>query len=69
MKSAPVSKLTAMRSEFLANVKTGEEVIITERGKPIAKNVPLAAGNRYPSTTPKTGPCGPGPLGIRQTPS
>jgi prevent-host-death family protein len=41
MKSAPVSKLKATLSEFLAKVKSGEEVIITERGKPIAKIVPL----------------------------
>lgn len=41
MKSATVSKLKATLSEFLAKVKAGEEVIITERGKPIAKIVPL----------------------------
>ena len=42
MKSATVSKLKATLSEYLAKVKTGEEVIITERGKPIAKIVPLS---------------------------
>ena len=41
MKSATVSKLKATLSEFLAKVKAGQEVIITERGKPIAKIVPL----------------------------
>lgn len=41
MKSAPVSKLKATLSEYLAKVKAGEEVMITERGKPIAKIVPL----------------------------
>jgi prevent-host-death family protein len=41
MKSATVSKLKATLSEYLAKVKAGEEVIITERGKPIAKIVPL----------------------------
>ena len=41
MKSAAVSKLKATLSEHLARVKAGEEVVVTERGKPIAKIVPL----------------------------
>lgn len=41
MKSATVSKLKATLSEYLAKVKAGAEVMITERGKPIAKIVPL----------------------------
>ncbi len=41
MKSASVSKLKATLSEFLAKVKTGEEVMITERGKAIAKIIPI----------------------------
>jgi prevent-host-death family protein len=41
MKSATVSKLKATLSEFLARVKAGEEVIVTERGRPIAKIVPI----------------------------
>ncbi len=41
MKTAAVSKLKASLSEYLARVKAGEEVIVTERGKPIAKIVPL----------------------------
>ncbi len=41
MKSATVSKLKAALGEYLARVKAGEEVIVTERGKPIAKIVPL----------------------------
>ena len=43
MKSAAVAKLKATLSEYLAKVKAGEEVIVMERGKPIAKLVPLAA--------------------------
>ena len=39
MKTAAVSKLKATLSEYLARVKAGEEVIVTERGKPIAKIV------------------------------
>lgn len=41
MKTAAVSKLKASLSEYLLNVKAGEEVIITDRGKPVAKMVPL----------------------------
>lgn len=42
MKSATVSKLKATLSEYLAKVKAGEEVVITERGTPIAKIVPIS---------------------------
>src|SRR5256886_15776876 len=45
MKTAAVSKLKASLSEYLARVKAGEEVIVTERGKPIAKIVPFG-GNQ-----------------------
>ena len=41
MKTAAVSKLKASLSEYLLKVKAGEEVIVTDRGKPIAKIVPL----------------------------
>ena len=41
MRSATVSKLKATLSEHLARVKAGEEVVVTERGKPIAKIVPI----------------------------
>jgi prevent-host-death family protein len=41
MKSAAVAKLKASLSEYLARVKAGEEVIVSERGKPIAKIVPF----------------------------
>jgi prevent-host-death family protein len=41
MKSAAVSKLKATLSQCLARVKAGEELIVTEHGKPIAKIVPL----------------------------
>lgn len=43
MKSAAVSKLKASLSEYLARVKAGEEVLVTERGKPIAKIVPISS--------------------------
>lgn len=41
MKTAAVAKLKATLSQHLAWVKAGEEVIVTERGTPIAKLVPL----------------------------
>ncbi|MFQ5520338.1 MAG: type II toxin-antitoxin system Phd/YefM family antitoxin, partial [Candidatus Methylomirabilia bacterium] len=41
MKLANVAKLKATLSEYLARVKAGEEVIVTERGKPIARIVPF----------------------------
>lgn len=41
-KSAAVARLKAALSEYLARVKAGEEVIVTERGRPIARIVPLS---------------------------
>ncbi|MEK6769425.1 MAG: type II toxin-antitoxin system prevent-host-death family antitoxin [Gemmatimonadota bacterium] len=40
-KVAQVSELKAGLSGYLAQVKRGEEVLVTERGKAIAKLVPL----------------------------
>lgn len=41
MKIAAVSKLKASLSEYLNQVKAGEEVLITDRGKPVARLVPI----------------------------
>ncbi len=41
MKTTAVADLKASLSRYLARVKAGEEVLVTERGKPIAKIVPL----------------------------
>jgi len=41
MKTAAVSKLKASISEYLSKVKAGEEVLVTDRGKPIAKLIPI----------------------------
>jgi prevent-host-death family protein len=41
MRKASVSDLKASVSEYLARVKAGEEVLVTDRGKPIAKIIPL----------------------------
>lgn len=43
MKAASVSKIKATLSEYLASVKAGQEVMITERGRPIAKIIPLSS--------------------------
>jgi prevent-host-death family protein len=40
MKTATVSKLKASLSKYLRSVKAGEEVLVTERGRPIAKLTP-----------------------------
>ncbi len=36
MKSAAVSQIKASLSEYLARVKKGEEVVVTDRGHPVA---------------------------------
>ncbi len=41
MKIAKVSELKASLSKYLARVKAGEEVVVTERGIPVAKLVPI----------------------------
>jgi len=41
MKTTTVSKLKASLSGYLKRVKAGNEVIVTERGKPVAKLVPI----------------------------
>ncbi len=41
MLTAAVSELKASLSRFLARVKAGEDVIVTERGRPVARLVPV----------------------------
>jgi prevent-host-death family protein len=41
MKTTAISKLKSSLSEYLLKVKAGQEIIITDRGKPIAKIVPI----------------------------
>ena len=45
MKTATVSRLKASLSEYLASVRAGEELLVTDRGKPVAKIVPLKRGD------------------------
>ena len=42
MKTAAVSELKARLSEYLNQVKAGMEVLITDRGKPVARLVPIS---------------------------
>lgn len=41
MRSAGISRLKASLSEYLDVVKAGEEVLVTDRGKPVARIVPV----------------------------
>jgi prevent-host-death family protein len=47
MKSVGIADLKASLSEHLSRVKAGEEIIITERGKPIARIQRLAGIGTY----------------------
>ena len=42
MKTAAVSKLKTHLSDYLNQVKAGAEVLITDRGKPVARLVPIS---------------------------
>jgi prevent-host-death family protein len=42
MRTTGVSELKANLSEALARVKAGEEILVTEHGRPIARLMPLA---------------------------
>jgi prevent-host-death family protein len=48
MTTATASKLKASLSEYLRLVKAGEEVLVSERGRPIAKLVPVTGGDALP---------------------
>ena len=41
MKTTTVSQLKTLLSAYLRQVKTGEEVLITEHGRPIARLLPI----------------------------
>jgi prevent-host-death family protein len=45
MKTAAVSELKARLSEYLNRVKAGEEVLITDRGSPVARLMPIPRAN------------------------
>lgn len=41
MESAGIAQLKAKLSEYLARVRAGEEVLVTDRGQPVARLVPV----------------------------
>lgn len=41
MKSAGIAELKARLSEYIAEVKGGEEVLVTDRGLPVARLTPV----------------------------
>jgi prevent-host-death family protein len=47
MKTAAVSKLKAYLSEYLNQVKAGNEVLIADRGKPVARLVPISGTRAF----------------------
>ena len=48
MQTATVSRPKASLSEYLRAVKAGEEVLVTERGRPIAKLTPAGSSANLP---------------------
>jgi len=48
MKTVTVTKLKASLSEVLRQVKAGEEVLVSERGRPIARLMPAGARATLP---------------------
>jgi prevent-host-death family protein len=44
MRTAAVAELKAQLSRYLRHVRAGEEVLVTERGTPIARLVPIDRG-------------------------
>jgi prevent-host-death family protein len=47
MKTTPISELKARLSDYLNQVKSGTEVLVTDRGKPVARIIPIS-GKRRP---------------------
>jgi prevent-host-death family protein len=44
MKTAAIAKLKATLSKYIDYVKSGEEIMITDRGKPVARIIPIIGG-------------------------
>jgi len=45
MKMAAISELKASLSEYLAGLRAGEEVVVTDRGNPVARLIPINRQN------------------------
>ena len=67
-----IASLKASLSQFLAGVKTGEEVIITDRGRPVARIIPYESGGAELDDLVRTGRVRPAhkrlPLGFSTDP-
>jgi prevent-host-death family protein len=50
MRSLGIAELKALLSETLARVKAGEEVTVTEHGRPIARILPLSTASPAAAT-------------------
>ena len=48
MRTTTVSQLKMSLSAYLRQVKAGEELVITERGRPIARLLPLSSATPLP---------------------
>ena len=46
MKTTAISELKAHLSEYLNQVKSGDEVLVTDRGKPVARIIPISGKKR-----------------------
>jgi prevent-host-death family protein len=44
MRTAAIAKLKATLSEYIDRVKSGEEILVTDRGKPVARIIPVGGG-------------------------
>src|SRR5690349_6407206 len=51
MRTVGVAELKASLSETLARVKGGEEIVVTEHGRPIAKIAPLSSATPIGAAT------------------
>lgn len=49
MKAIGIARLKAQLSHYVEQVKAGQEVVVTERGRPVAKLVPLRAAEKRES--------------------
>jgi len=43
LESAGIAELKAKLSEYLSRVRAGEEVLVTDRGRPVARLIPISA--------------------------
>lgn len=46
MKTAAITELKAKLSQYIDQVKAGAEVLITDRGRPVARLVPISTAGR-----------------------